>query len=211
WFWLPASDLPRVRLARRTLGLDLLGRLPDENKRTLGAGHAALHHQQVPLGVHSYHLVGPFGRPHVAHLSRHAHALEDARGVGGADRARLADVHGAVALGPAAEAVALDQTLEALPLGGGGHVDQVAFAEEVGFELLSNLEAVVVADLDHVAQGIDAGLLEAARHRLGDALGVDLAEPDLGRRVTVLLDGAQADHAAGPRLQDGDRRDRSVG
>src|SRR5438045_1882111 len=67
------SYLPRVRLAGRTLGLEPLGRLPDEHDGAFGAGDATFEHQQVALGVDADDLVGAGGRADVAHLARHAH------------------------------------------------------------------------------------------------------------------------------------------
>src|SRR5581483_772924 len=95
--FLGSSDLPRVGLAGRALDLDRLAGLPDEHQRALRSGHAALEEQQVSLGVDADDLVGPRGHALVAHLPRHAHTLEHPGGVSGTDRARLPDVHGAVA------------------------------------------------------------------------------------------------------------------
>src|SRR6185312_9468825 len=104
---------------------------------------------------------GARGGPHVAHLAGHLHALEHTGSVGGADRARLPDVHGAVAFRAAAEFVSLDEALEALALRRRGDVDQLARGEDLRLELLPGLEALVAPDLDHVRVRVDAGLLVA--------------------------------------------------
>src|SRR5215216_3097202 len=89
--------------------------LSDLDDAVLGAGHAALDHEQVVLGVDRVDGETDLRPPLAAHPARHLHALEDARGRrGGADRARLADVVRAVARRAAAEVVALDRAGEAL-------------------------------------------------------------------------------------------------
>src|SRR5439155_19984596 len=125
----------RVRLACGALRLDLLGRLTHQHQRVLRSRYAALEHDQVPLGVDTHHLVGPGRRPHVPHLAGHTHTLEHTRRVGGADGARLADVHGAVRFWAAAEFMPLDETLEALALAGRGDVDQLAGREQIRLQL----------------------------------------------------------------------------
>src|SRR5207249_10613992 len=99
--------------------------------------------------VHAYHAHALDRRALVPHLARHPHAPEHPGGVGGADGTRPADVHRPMALGPPAEAMALDQALEALPLRGRAGVDHLAFTEAVALQLLAHLQPVEVADLDH--------------------------------------------------------------
>src|SRR6058998_2144528 len=178
-------DLPRVRLARRALRLDLLGRLLDEHERPLRAGNAPPDHQEVAVGIHADDLVGAGGAALVAHLAGHAHALEDASRVRGADRPRLADVHRAVRLRAAAELVALDQALKALALARASHVDELTGLEDLGGDVLTLLEAVVVADLDHVSVRIQAGLLELAELGVVQLSFLDGEEGDAGGRVAV--------------------------
>src|ERR671937_2217145 len=206
WTGIGRLHLPRVRLARRTLGLDLLRRLPDEHEGALGAGDAAFDHEQVPVGVYADDLVRAGGRALVAHLAGHAHALEHPRGVGGADGARLAHVHGPVRLRTAAELVALDQTLEALAFAGARHVDQLAGLEHLGGQILTLLEAVVVADLDHVPVRVDVRALEHSLQRRREPVFLDRPEGDAGRAVAVLLVGAQAEDLARARLEHRHRR-----
>src|SRR5437764_14963211 len=87
-----------------------------------------------------------------AHLARAADALEHARGRGrGADRAGRAHVVRAVALGAAAEVVALDRALEALALADAGDLDLLAGLERRGGHRLADGQlARLVAELDEV-------------------------------------------------------------
>ena len=107
--------------------------------------------------------------------------------------------------------MALDQALEALSLGGRGHIDQLALGEDVALELLADLQAVVAPDLGDVPVGIGAGLLELAQQRLGDLPLGDRRKGQPDRRVAVLLDGPQPEDAAGPHLEHGHGRDGAVG
>src|SRR5712691_9119388 len=203
-------DLPRVRLARRTFQLDLLGRFLDEDQCAFRAGNATLDHDEISCGVDSYYLVAAGGGPLVAHLAGHAHTLEDARGVCRADGAGLADVHRAVALGTAAELVALDEALETLALAGARDVDELAGLEDLGRQVLALLEAVVVADLDDVAVGVDARLLELAEPRGVESTFSDGKEGDARGGVAVLLGRPQAEDLAGPGLEHRHRGHRPV-
>src|SRR6266702_5994114 len=73
-----ASDLARVGFARRTLGLDLLGGLADKDQGAFRPRHSASDHEQVAFRVDSHDSVRARGRALVAHLARHAGALEHA-------------------------------------------------------------------------------------------------------------------------------------
>src|SRR5438093_1390656 len=73
--FLGCSYLPRVGLARGTLGLDLLGRLADQDQRAFCPRHTALEHQEVSLGVDPDHRIGARGGANVAHPEGHAHGL----------------------------------------------------------------------------------------------------------------------------------------
>src|SRR6266568_7211315 len=163
------------------------------------------------LGIDAHHLVGAGGHALVAHLARHAHALEHAGGVGGADGAGLPDVHGTVRFRPAAELVALDEALEALAFASAGHVDELAGGEDLHLELLALLEAVVAADLDEVPVRVEAGLLEGAELGLRYAALGDRLECDPRGRVAVPLLRAQAEDAARARLPHGHGGGRAVG
>src|SRR5436189_2914649 len=209
--FLGCSYLPRVRLARGTLGLDLLGRLADQDQRAFCPRHTALEHQEVSLGVDPDHRIGARGGANVAHLAGHAHALEDAGGVGGADGAGLADVHRAVGLRAAAELVTLDETLETLAFAGRRHIDELTGGEDLGLELLSRLDTVVVADLDDVAVRVEVCLLELAEPRCVQPAFFHAPEGDAHGLVAVLLGGSQPEHPAGPGLENGDRGGRAVG
>src|ERR1051325_186043 len=209
--FLGCSYLPRVRLAGRAFRLDLLGQLANQHERALGSGHAAFDHDEVAIGVHANDLVGARGGALVAHLSRHPHALEHPRRVGRTDGARLADVHRAVALGAPAELVALDESLEALAHAGARDIDELPGREQVGLELLTGLDAGVVADLDDVPLRIDAGLLELPGSGVGELALLDGPEGDPDGAVAVLLLRAQAEHLARARLEHGDGAGSAVG
>src|SRR5438105_7860813 len=137
-----------------------LHRLLDHDERASRAGHAAIHEQEVPLRVDTEDLQALDRRPLVPHLAGHPHALEDAGGVGGADRARLPHVHGAVRLRPASEVVALDHSLEPFAFRGGDDVDQLPLGEDVALDLLAGLEPLEAAELGDVPGGRGAHGLE---------------------------------------------------
>src|ERR671930_654144 len=81
--------------------------------------HRPAHEQEVVLGDDLDDLEAALGHAAAAHAARPADALEHARRRGRrADRAGLADVVRAVALGAGGEVVALDRALEALALRG---------------------------------------------------------------------------------------------
>src|SRR2546423_4208067 len=204
-------DLPRVRLAGRALGLELLGRFLDENERALGAGHPALHHHEVSFAVDSHDLVGACCGSLVAHLAGHAHALEDSCRVGGADGAGLADVHAAVAFGAAAEFVPLDEALETLALAGARDVDELAGFEDLGGEVLARLESLDAADLPDVAARVESGLLELAVHGCVALVLINRFEGDAHGGVAVLLFGPKPKHFARAGFEHGYGRGRPVG
>src|SRR5690348_5608497 len=203
-------DLPRVRLARRTLGLDLLGRLLDEDQRAGGAGYASLDHDEVPFVVDPDDPVGPCGRALVAHLAGHAHALEHPGRIRGADGAGLPDVHRTVGLRAAAELVPLDEALEALALARAGDVDELAGLEDLGLELRALLDTVVVANLDHVAVRVKVCLLEHAKLTAAELCFLDRLEGDPDGLVAVFFRGSEPEDPARPGLEDGDGARRAV-
>src|SRR5438067_9274999 len=196
-------DLPRVRLAGRALGLELLGRFLDENERALGAGHPALHHHEVSFAVDPDDLVGACGGSLVAHLAGHAHALEHSCRIGGADGAGLADVHAAVAFGAAAEFVPLDETLETLALAGARDVDELAGFEDLGGEVLAGFESIDVADLHDVAVRVEIGLLELAVDGGVALVLIHRFERDAHGGVAVLLFGPKPKYFAGAGFEHG--------
>src|SRR5712692_2543843 len=200
-----ASDLPPGRLARGPFHLHRLRRGADQDQGALRARHAAFDEDEVPLRIDADHLVRAGGDALVAHLTGHLQALENACRVGGADGARLADVHRAVRLGPAAELVPLDEALEALALRRGGDIDELAGGEDLRLELLAGLEAFVAPDLDDVAVRLDVCLLELPVGWLGELFLVRHLERNAGGRVAVFLGGAQAQDPAGAGLEHGHR------
>src|SRR5262249_52456277 len=155
---------------------------------------APVDEQQVSLRVDPQDLEALHGRPDTPHLAGHPDALEHPGGVRGADRARLPHVHRAVRLGAAAEAVALDETLEALALGRGGDVHQLTLREDLAGELLAGLQTLGAADLRDVPGRLDAGRLELAGLRLREPLRADRAERQPGGGVAVLLHRPEAEH-----------------
>src|SRR3954447_14104423 len=145
-----ASSRSTVRLSPSTGALGIGAHL---HGGALGAGNGTADEHQVLAGDELDDRQPALGDPLVAHLARELHALEDARGRRrGADRARRAHVVRAVRLGPGVEAVALDRALEALALGGPGHLDLLADLEGLDRHGVADLQlAGLVAELDEVA------------------------------------------------------------
>src|SRR5437764_15214873 len=174
--------------APRRRAVAALDRPPHQQQPLIGAGHRALHQEQVALRVDAHDPEVLDRHAVVAHAPGHPLALEDAtRRRGRADRAGRAPAVGlAAGLRAAGEAVALDHTREALALGGAGHVDQVADLEEVGLGRLPHLLGLraVVLHLAQVAR-LRAARLEVAALRLVQPLLV--AEAELHGAVAVLL------------------------
>src|SRR3954449_9519873 len=82
----------------------------------LAAGHRSPDQKQVPLGVDLDDVRAALGDPPGPHLAGHLHALENSGGIRArADGAGRPDVVRAVGDRSAAEVVALDRALEALP------------------------------------------------------------------------------------------------
>src|ERR1700759_451265 len=117
-----------------------LGIGPYLDDRIRGAGNGALDQQQVAVGVDRGDFKAALSAAFVAHLTRHPHPFEDARGEGaGADRTRGAHVVRTVGDRTGGEVVFLDPALEAL-----------ADRDPRDFHLLAGLEALdrdVVTDL----------------------------------------------------------------
>src|SRR5690606_35593970 len=127
----------------------------------------------------------------------------------GADRARGADVVGAVADRPAAEVVALDPALEALADRDPRDLDLLAGLEGGDGDVVADLRAllgaeVLVAELDQVAHRRGAGLLQVALLALRELAGLDLAEGQLHCLVAVALALADRGHLAGAGFDHGD-------
>ena len=154
----------------------------------------------------------------VAHLARHPHSFKDpGREGAGADRARGANIVGAVADRAPAEVVALDPALKALADRDSGDLHLLARLESGDRHVVPDLDRVVVAfaeglvaELDQMAGRGGAGLLQVAFLRLAQLALLDLAEGELHGDVAVLLLVADRRHLAGAGLDHGDRQDRSV-
>src|SRR5690606_7516738 len=131
-------------------------------------------------------------------------ALEDPPGRrAGADRARRAvAVALAVRARPAAEAVALDHALEAAALRRPGDVHQLAGLEHIGCEHLADgvLLDVIGGELAQVAHQAPGGL-QVPLARARQALGRDLAEPELDGLVAIALLGADLRHHTRPNFE----------
>src|SRR3954447_24558101 len=170
----------------------------------LGAGHRAADQEQVLVGEYVDDLEAALRDARVPHLAGAADALEDARGRGGrADRARRAHVVRAVGDRSAAEAVALDGSLEALALRDARDLDLLALLEHVHGQLLADLEALALAaELAQMAKGRVAGLLDVAKLGLRELALGHVAVAELDGHVAVAVLGAQAGHAAGACLHD---------
>src|SRR3954451_24425698 len=161
-------------------------------------GDRAAHEQQVVALADVDDGQPALGHALGAHVPRAADALEHARGRRrGADRAGGAHVGRAVALGAAAEVVALDRALEALALGLARDLDGLADLEGLDGHGVAHRElADLVAELLDRAQRRGVRLLEVAELALAQRLLAYGVEPELDRLVAVDVLGADADHRA---------------
>ena len=129
----------------------------------LAARHGALDKNQVLLGVDANDLEVLNGHGIAAHVTRKADALEDAGRRGAlADGAGSAMEVRTVAARAAAEAVALDNALEALTFGDTGNVDLLDLGECLDGLEIANLvlASVLDADLAQIAGRLSALLGE---------------------------------------------------
>src|SRR5579883_201852 len=116
--------------------------LLDHKQPPVGSGHRTLYQQEIPLGIGLNHLQFLYGHTHVSHMTSHARALQDAaRGGAGTDGAgRAVAIRLAMRFRAAAEAVALDATLEALTLAGTYNVNGFADLEKPRVKGLPQLQ-----------------------------------------------------------------------
>ena len=160
-------------------------RCAPRRSRCAGPGTAPRTNSRFSLGAHLDDLEAALGDALVAHLAWSANALEDARGRRrGADRARRADVVGAVAGRAAAEAVALDRALEALALRDPGDLDALAGLEHADTSTVSPTArpAPSPRNSHEVAQRRRVGLRQVAELGLGQRLLANAAEARAARR-----------------------------
>src|SRR3954449_5740790 len=193
----------------RTFALAIGAHLHDAVARP---GHGAADHQEVRAGVDAHDLEALLRDALVAHLAGAADALEHAgRVCRGADRARRADVVGAVAHRSAGEVVALHGALEALALGGPGDLDLLAGLERLDRHGLADGQlAGLVAELDDVLHRRRVGLAQVAELALGEVLLAHRAERELDGLVAVAVERADAGHGTGPGLEHRDALDAPV-
>src|SRR5437588_3534096 len=129
-------------------GRPLFELLSDLDEGVLGARNGALDEQEVPLGVDLVDDEPDLRHPFAAHPAGHLHPLEHARGSRRrADRARLADVVGAVRLRPAMEVVALDRPGEALPVRDPADLHLLARLEDLDRHVLADDERALTTQL----------------------------------------------------------------
>src|SRR4051812_26656315 len=174
-------------------------------------GHGSADEQEVAARIDVDHLEPKLGHAPVAHVPRHADALQHPRRRGAcADRARCPNVVRTVADGPTVEVVAANRALEALALRAAADLDLLAFLESRDGHLIADLELAVLvlaqAELGEVAEGGRAGLLQMTQPGLLEAALFGLAEGKLDRAVSVALGLAHGRHPAGAGLDHG-RRD----
>src|SRR5947209_10892656 len=183
-----------------------------DHEAVASARNCAADVEQVVLGVH-------FGDAEIldrdliaAHPAAHTHALHDARWERrGADRAGSAMEHRAVGGAAAGEVVTLHDALEALALGLTDHVDRVARLEDVDLHFVANVRIAAVRHFRERAERLEAGLLEVAALRAGDAAVRELFDQsDLHGIVAVLVGGLFLYHEARTGLNDGHRDERAV-
>src|SRR3954447_8557035 len=175
-------------------------------------GDRAAHEQQVVALADVDDGQPALGHALGAHVARAADALEHARGRRrGADRAGGAHVVRAVALGAAAEVVALDRALEALALADAGDLDLGARLEGRGGHGVADLQlAGLVAELDEVLHRRRVGLAQVAELGLGQVLLAHGAEGELDGLVAVAVERADAGHRTRARLEHRDALDAPV-
>src|SRR5918993_2877654 len=180
--WLDLRDADR-------LGRD---RLANHHDAVRPARHGAFDEQQVVLRIDAQHLQVAHRYAIAAHVSRHAHALDDTRGERrSADRAGCTVEHRAVAHAAAAEVMPLDDALEALAAAGADHVDALAVSEHRHVDGVARLRRLT-AGLDlqlaaHARRG-HASLLEVPCGRLVLFRRLRLDETELHRFVAVVVD-----------------------
>src|SRR5919197_1224635 len=174
--------------------------------------HRPAHEQEVVLGDDLDDLEAALGHAAAAHAARPADALEHARRRGRrADRAGLADVVRAVALGAGGEVVALDRALEALALRGPRDLDHLAGLEDVDPDLVADLQlARLAAELGQPPQRWRPGLAQVPELGLGQRLLAHVAERELDRVVPVAFGGADAGDLARAGLEHGNALDVAV-
>ena len=151
----------------------------------------------------------------VAHLARHAEALEHLCGVGaGTDRTRRAEtvVLAVGRLTNAAETVALYNALEAFTLGGTDNIYKTALLEEVYRESLSQFgKSLKRIELGQVSLRGHAGFLEVTGLGLGGVLFLLLLETHLDSLVTVVLKSLYLSDNAGTNFDNSARHIFAVG
>jgi len=129
----------------------------------------------------------------VAHLTCHAHALEDLCGIrAGTDRTGCTQtvVLTMSALSDTAETVALDNTLETFTLAHAGNIDELGVIEELHRDSLTSLVLTFKTfELGQVSLWLDSGLLEVTSLGLGGVLVLLLDEADLKSLITISLNG----------------------
>src|SRR4051812_35711217 len=173
------------------------------------ARDGAAHEQQVVALADVDDGQAALGDALVAHLARPADALEHARGRRrGADRAGRAHVVRAVALGAAAEVVALDRALEALALADAGDLDLLAGLERRGGHGVADRQLTgLVAELDEVLARRRVGLAQVPQLGLREVLLLHRTERELHGLIAVALDRADPRHRARAGLEHRDALD----
>src|SRR5215207_2785186 len=148
----------------------------------LRARDGAPDEQQIPLGVDLDHRQPELGVAYRALVARHALPLDDARRIGArADGTRLPVPRVAVRCRTAAEAVAVHHALEAAPLRGARHLDQLAGREDVDLDLGARGRRIAVdRELpDDLGRRVETRRLRVPELRLGRVLRAALAEAEL--------------------------------
>src|SRR5581483_2187239 len=177
----------------------------------LRTGNRALDEQEVPLGVDVVHAQADLRHALRTHVSRHLHALEDARRRRRrADRAGSPDVVRAVRPRAAAEVMALDRALESLADADARHLHLVAGLEDLDRDRLAHDAAVDrAAEFDERAMRADAEPPQVPTLGARELALRNGVVRELHRLVTVGLGGPHLHDRAGPGLDDGDGRDRA--
>src|ERR1051325_1832903 len=114
--------------------------LPNDHGAVGGTGDRAADVDQIALRVDLLDAKPDGGVACGAVVTRHALALDDARGIGArSDRARLPMLGVAVGVGTTADAVALHDALKAVSLAGAGDLHQLALLEHVDLHQVADV------------------------------------------------------------------------
>src|SRR5689334_3197412 len=125
------------------LRLHDLRRLANHHHAAVSSGHRATNHQNVVFGIDARHGQALGGDANVAHVTRRAISLDNARGISrSTDRTRRPHVHRTVRLRTAIEMVTLDGARETTSLRTSDHVHHLAIGKLIDEYFVADVRAV---------------------------------------------------------------------